>query len=111
MSCIAGKCVSAIKIPTGSERLKSYKLKQKTSCKSCLDVLFVDVIIIYRFVVCVSGNLFVCRYDYYYFDYFIDKSFKREIFIKIFVCTCTLPRKSVHLPWALPLGGCPRSLG
>ena len=34
----------------------------------------------------------------------------KEIF-KIFVCTCTLPRKSVHLPWALPLGGCPKSLG
>jgi len=42
-------------------------------------------------------------------DYFIDKV-SREIF-KNFVCTCTLPRKSVHLPWALPLGGCLRSLG
>ena len=37
-------------------------------------------------------------------DYFIDKSFKRD-----FQNLCALalfPSKSVHLPWALPLGVC-----
>ena len=35
----------------------------------------------------------------------------KEIF-KIFSCALALfPSKSVHLPWALPLGGCLRSLG
>ena len=52
---------------------------------------------------------FVCRYDYYYFDYFIDKV-SREIFNNL--CALALfPSESVHLPWALPLGGCPKSLG
>ena len=45
------------------------------------------------------------------FDYFIDKSFKREIFIKFLCALALFPSKSVHLPWALPLGGCLRSLG
>ena len=34
----------------------------------------------------------------------------REIF-KILCALALFPSKSVHLPWALPLGVCPRSLG
>ena len=76
MSCIAGKCLCH-KIPTGSERLKSYKIKQKTSCKSCLDVLFVDVIY-YLSVCCVCEWQFIMFVAMFIIDYFIDKSFKRD---------------------------------
>ncbi len=45
-------------------------------------------------------------------DYFIEKSFKREIFVKFSCALALFPIVRVfHLPWALPLGGCPMSLG
>jgi hypothetical protein len=66
--------------------------------------------IIYRFVVCVAID-FVCRYFMFIIDYFIDKV-SRKIFKKFLCALALFPIvKSVQLPWALPLGGCPKSLG
>ena len=35
----------------------------------------------------------------------------QERFSKFPCALALFPSKSVHLPWALPLGGCPMSLG
>ena len=42
--------------------------------------------------------------------YFIDKEFQKR-FSKILCALALFPSKSVHLPWALPLGVCSKSLG